>query len=68
MPVRLPVREFATGLGRQVARAVKCWLIYTFVACAWLGVVPLTACRIYRVIFKGSLPDLLTLPFDLFSL
>jgi E3 ubiquitin-protein ligase MARCH6 len=68
MPQRLPMRDFAAGLAHNVWRALRCWLIYTLVATAWLGVVPLTACRIYRAIFTGSIASLLTLPFDLFSL
>ena len=43
-----------SGLVGTVGRAVKFWLHYTLVAVAWLGVVPLTACRIYRTLFTGS--------------
>jgi E3 ubiquitin-protein ligase MARCH6 len=38
------------------------------VAGAWLGIVPLTACRIYRCLFTGSVHSVLTLPLDLLSL
>lgn len=54
MPRRLPLRDVAGGLLSSVATAVKYWLHYTLVALAWLGVVPLTACRIYRCLFTGS--------------
>ena len=62
------MRDFVHGLGRNVWRAIRCWMLYTLVASAWLGVVPLTACRIYRAIFTGSINSILTLPLDLFSL
>lgn len=48
MPRRLPLRDLLGGLVNSVATAVKYWFHYTLVAIAWLGVVPLTACRIYR--------------------
>jgi len=54
MPRRLPLRDVAGGLLSSVATAVKYWLHYTLVALAWLGFVPLTACRIYRCLFSGS--------------
>lgn len=38
------------------------------VAGAWLGIVPLTACRIYRCLFTGSVHSVLTLPLDLLSM
>ena len=37
------------------------------VAVAWLGVVPLTACRIYRTLFTGSVSTILSLPINVFS-
>ncbi|XP_066997682.2 E3 ubiquitin-protein ligase MARCHF6 [Anabrus simplex] len=67
MPRRLPLRDVAGGLLTSVATAVKYWLHYTLVALAWLGVVPLTACRIYRCLFTGSVDSVLTLPLDIFS-
>lgn len=48
MPRRLPLKDLAAGLLSSIATAVKYWFHYTLVATAWLGVVPLTACRIYR--------------------
>lgn len=68
MPRRLPLRDVAGGLLSSIATAVKYWLHYTLVALAWLGVVPLTACRIYRCLFSGSVDSVLTLPLDILSL
>ncbi|XP_049958732.1 E3 ubiquitin-protein ligase MARCHF6 isoform X1 [Schistocerca serialis cubense] len=67
MPRRLPLRDVAGGLLTSIATAVKYWLHYTLVAVAWLGVVPLTACRIYRCLFTGSVDSILTLPLDMLS-
>lgn len=50
-----------------VVTAVKYWLHYTLVAIAWLGIVPLTACRIYRALFATSVDAIFTLPFDMLS-
>lgn len=68
MPRRLPLRDVAGGLLSSVATAVKYWVHYTVVALAWLGIVPLTACRIYRCLFSGSVDSVLTLPFDVLAL
>ena len=67
MPQRIPVLLVMSGLMSTVVRAVKFWLHYTLVAVAWLGVVPLTACRIYRTLFTGSVSSLLSLPINVFS-
>ncbi|XP_054719547.1 E3 ubiquitin-protein ligase MARCHF6-like isoform X2 [Uloborus diversus] len=67
MPNRLPIKDIFSGLLRSLITAVKFWLHYTLVAFAWLGIVPLTACRIYRCLFTGSLSSILTLPFDMVS-
>ncbi|KAK7867568.1 hypothetical protein R5R35_004318 [Gryllus longicercus] len=67
MPRRLPLRDVAGGLLSSVATAVKYWLHYTVVALAWLGVVPLTAFRIYRCLFTGSFDSVLTLPLNILS-
>ncbi|XP_072013258.1 LOW QUALITY PROTEIN: E3 ubiquitin-protein ligase MARCHF6-like [Amphiura filiformis] len=68
MPSRLPVTEIARGLIKNMGTAIKCWLHYSLVTFAWLGIVPITACRIYRCLFQASLVPLLALPFDVFSL
>ncbi|XP_014219610.1 E3 ubiquitin-protein ligase MARCH6 isoform X2 [Copidosoma floridanum] len=69
MPRRLPLRDVIGGLCSSVVTAVKYWLHYTLVAIAWLGIVPLTACRTYRAVFSGSLDlvRLMSLPMDMFS-
>lgn len=67
MPRRLPIKDVIGGLLSSVATAVKYWLHYTLVAIAWLGIVPLTACRIYRCLFAGSLDSFFSLPFDMLS-
>ncbi|XP_032220194.2 E3 ubiquitin-protein ligase MARCHF6 isoform X2 [Nematostella vectensis] len=67
MPPHLPVRDFISGLSRSILRAVRYWFHYTLVAIAWLGVVPITAYRIYRCLFAGSVSSLLTLPLDMLS-
>lgn len=68
MPRRLPVKDLAAGLLSSIVTAIKYWLHYTLVAIAWLGIVPLTACRIYRALFAGTVDAILTLPFELLSM
>ena len=46
MPKRLPLYDIAGGLLKSVGKALKYWFHYTLVAIAWLGVVPLTACKL----------------------
>merc|ERR1719289_673241 len=58
----IPLRLVLSGLVGTVGRAVQFWLHYTLVAVAWLGVVPLTACRIYRTLFTGSVTSIFSLP------
>ncbi|XP_060521489.1 E3 ubiquitin-protein ligase MARCHF6 [Cylas formicarius] len=67
MPRRLPLKDLAAGLLSSIATAVKYWFHYTLVAIAWLGIVPLTACRIYRALFTGTVDAILTLPFEMLS-
>ncbi|XP_029687282.1 E3 ubiquitin-protein ligase MARCH6-like [Takifugu rubripes] len=67
MPSRLPVQDIFAGLVASVGTAIRYWFHYTLVAFAWLGVVPLTACRIYKCLFTGSVSSLLTLPLDMLS-
>lgn len=45
MPKRLPVKDILGGLLSSIGKAVRYWFHYTLVAFAWLGVVPLTACK-----------------------
>lgn len=67
MPKRLPLSIVFSGFLGTVAHAVRFWLHYTLVALAWLGIVPLTACRIYRTLFTGSVSSILSIPIDAFS-
>ncbi|XP_016399422.1 E3 ubiquitin-protein ligase MARCH6-like [Sinocyclocheilus rhinocerous] len=67
MPTRLPVQDIFAGLVTSIGTAIRYWFHYTLVAFAWLGVVPLTACRIYKCLFTGSVSSLLTLPLDMLS-
>jgi len=67
MPKRLPIKDIVSGLISSIGTAIRFWFHYTLVAFAWLGVVPLTACRIYRCLFSGSVSSVLTLPLDIFS-
>jgi len=67
MPKRLPLSIVFSGFLGTVAHAVRFWLHYTVVAIAWLGVVPLTACRIYRSLFTGSVSSILSLPITVFT-
>ncbi|KAM0737087.1 E3 ubiquitin-protein ligase MARCHF6 [Formica fusca] len=69
MPRRLPLRDVVGGLFSSIVTAVKYWLHYTLVAIAWLGIVPLTACRTYRALFSGPLDlvRIMSLPMDMLS-
>ena len=67
MPNRLPLKDILNGLFKNILKAIKFWLHSTLVAISWLGIVPLTACRIHRCLFTGSVGSLLTLPLDMLS-
>ena len=67
MPSRLPIKDIITGLFKNIFKAIKFWLHSTLVAVSWMAIVPLTACRIYRCLFAGSVSSLLTLPLDMLS-
>uniref|UniRef100_A0A0K2V986 RING-type E3 ubiquitin transferase n=1 Tax=Lepeophtheirus salmonis TaxID=72036 RepID=A0A0K2V986_LEPSM len=67
MPKRLPVRILLSGLCSTLARVLKVWVHDTCVALAWIGLLPLTACRIYRSLFSGSLSSIICLPLHIFS-
>ena len=45
MPSTIPMLELLKGLGKNIFRALRFWLHYTLVVVAWLGIVPLTACK-----------------------
>jgi E3 ubiquitin-protein ligase MARCH6 len=66
-PGRLPLKDLINGLLRTFFKALRYWLHYLIVAFCWLGVVPITASRIYRCLFAGSITSILTLPYDIVS-
>lgn len=68
MPKSIPFHELLRGLEKSILRALRLWLHYTLVVVAWLGLVPLTAYRIYKCLFSGSLQSLISLPMDMLSL
>lgn len=68
MPRVLPLRDVAGGLLSAVAKAAKSWFHYSLVGLAWFGIVPLSAYRTYRYLFRASSFDMiLSMPFDVFS-
>ncbi|VDK49891.1 unnamed protein product [Anisakis simplex] len=68
MPTTLPFTEIVRGILIDVGRMLRTWSVYTLVLVAWVGFVPLTACRVYRMVFSANVANLLALPFQLFSL
>lgn len=68
MPKSIPFHELLRGLEKNILRALRLWFHYTLVVVAWLGIVPLTAYRIYKCLFSGSLQSLINLPKDMLSL
>lgn len=52
MPTSIPPQELLQGLGKNIFRALRFWLHYTLVVLAWLGVVPLTACKYFLSVCK----------------
>ena len=54
MPSRLPLRELFGGLAKNIVRALRFWIHYTLVVVAWLGVVPLTACKVFFICSLSS--------------
>ncbi|XP_075164334.1 E3 ubiquitin-protein ligase MARCHF6 [Haematobia irritans] len=68
MPRVLPLRDVAGGLLSAIMKAAKSWAHYSLVGLAWFVVVPLSAYRTYRFLFRASSFDMiLSLPFDVFS-
>ncbi|XP_068141999.1 LOW QUALITY PROTEIN: E3 ubiquitin-protein ligase MARCHF6 [Drosophila tropicalis] len=69
MPRVLPLKDVLVGLMSAVFEGARCWLHYSLVGMAWFGVVPLSAYRTYRYLFRAnSFEMILTLPFDIFSM
>ncbi|TKR93793.1 hypothetical protein L596_008188 [Steinernema carpocapsae] len=67
MPNRLPFVEVLKGISLNVFRIFRIWLTYTLVLAAWVGVVPLTACRIFRAVFSGTPTEIVMIPLQLIS-
>lgn len=68
MPRMLPLKDILYGLLMSITRAIKGYLHFTFVVCAWFGVVPLYAYRFYRALFSdSSVENIFLLPLNLFS-
>ncbi|KAH8278272.1 hypothetical protein KR044_009431, partial [Drosophila immigrans] len=69
MPRVLPLRDVLVGLMSAVLEGARSWLHFSLVGMAWFGVVPLSAYRTYRYLFRASSFDMiLSLPFDIFSM
>ncbi|CAH8651807.1 unnamed protein product [Schistosoma rodhaini] len=66
-PRFLPLTVLAVGLANSLRRFLLNWIHLSIVFTAWLVVVPLSACRMYRCLFTGSVFSLLTLPLDMVS-
>lgn len=60
MPSRLPVQDIFAGLVTSIGTAIRYWFHYTLVAFAWLGVVPLTACKSHHVIVQTKFADVIS--------
>ena len=46
MPQRLPLKDILNVIVRCLGTVIRYWLQYTLVAIAWLGIIPLTACKL----------------------
>lgn len=68
MPKTLPISEIVRGVIVNFTRVLRSWAVYTLVLVAWLGVVPVTACRVYRFVFSASFNNILQLPLQMFSM
>uniref|UniRef100_A0A1I7XD18 RING-type E3 ubiquitin transferase n=1 Tax=Heterorhabditis bacteriophora TaxID=37862 RepID=A0A1I7XD18_HETBA len=68
MPKALPIIEILKGVSLNAARVLRIWVVYTMVLMAWLGIVPLTAARIYHAVFYLNMHEILVLPVHLFKL
>ncbi|KAL3113005.1 hypothetical protein niasHT_013470 [Heterodera trifolii] len=53
MPERLPIFDLLRGVFLILANFMRLALTYAMVACCWLGIVPLMAARIHRLVFSG---------------
>lgn len=67
MPSRLPIQDIFAGLVTSIGTAIRYWFHYTLVAFAWLGVVPLTACKYviqYTQAVQGSRKNIFSVGFQ----
>uniref|UniRef100_A0A914HHT7 RING-type E3 ubiquitin transferase n=1 Tax=Globodera rostochiensis TaxID=31243 RepID=A0A914HHT7_GLORO len=53
MPDRLPIWDLLKGVFLILANFMRLTLTYAIVVCCWLGIVPLMAARIHRLVFSG---------------
>ncbi|KAH7728462.1 E3 ubiquitin-protein ligase MARCH6 [Aphelenchoides avenae] len=63
------VKGLLTGVFLILGRFLRLFLTYCLVATCWLGIVPLVACRVHRLVFSGLLSSFASMRFlNLFSL
>ncbi|KAI1713560.1 RING-variant domain-containing protein [Ditylenchus destructor] len=68
MPERLPLYDLVKGVFVIAVRFLRLFFTYCLVAVCWLGVVPLMASRIYRMVFSGLISSFFTFKFfNMFS-
>ncbi|KAF7492372.1 E3 ubiquitin-protein ligase MARCH6 [Sarcoptes scabiei] len=67
MPKRLPIKDILSVLLRCLMTAGRYWFQYTLVATAWLGLIPLTAYRIYMFLFNYSWNDVMNLTAEFYK-
>lgn len=66
MPKALPLVEILKGVAVSAGHMLRTWLVYTMVLVSWVGIVPLTAARIYHAVFYLSMQEILVLPISIF--
>ncbi|KAH9529329.1 E3 ubiquitin-protein ligase MARCHF6 [Dermatophagoides farinae] len=67
MPKRLPIKDIMSVLLRCLFTAARYWFQYTLVAAAWLGLIPLTAYRIYMFLFNYSWSDVMNFTVEFYK-
>uniref|UniRef100_A0A915CR39 RING-type E3 ubiquitin transferase n=1 Tax=Ditylenchus dipsaci TaxID=166011 RepID=A0A915CR39_9BILA len=61
MPERLPLYDLVKGVFVIAVRFLRLLLTYSIVCICWLGLVPLMASRIYRIVFSGLVSSVFSL-------
>lgn len=61
-----PFNAGFTGVAVSAGHMLRTWLVYTMVLVSWVGIVPLTAARIYHAVFYLSMQEILVLPISIF--